>query len=183
MRVWKICVCVSLLLGLTWLLTSPNVVAQDNTQRNKQPAGKKNARVKAFMRKKLVAADQILEGLTNPDMKLVRKGATFMIHMNKEAMWASFRSPSYIQDSADFVRTAERLVKLAEASDLEGASHTYAQLTIQCVSCHRRVRNQDQRIAHSSTRTNSFTAAEKGMVVSAKSRFPLSTLSIRSQTE
>ena len=101
-----------------------------------------NAPVKAFMRKKLVAAEQILEGLTAPDPALIRKGATTMIHMSKEAMWVSHRSPSYAQDSADFVRTAERLVKLTNAGDVEGASHTYAQLTIQCVSCHRRVRSQ-----------------------------------------
>lgn len=101
-----------------------------------------NPKVQAFMRRKLVAADQILEGLTVPDMALVRKGATSMIHMNKGAMWATFKSPSYAQDSADFVRTAERLIKLTKADDIEAASYTYAQLTVQCVSCHRRVRSQ-----------------------------------------
>ena len=94
------------------------------------------------MRKKLVASEQILEGLTVPDAALVRKGATSMIHMSKAAMWTSHGSPSYAQDSADFVRTAERIIKLTNADDLEGASHTYAQLTIQCVNCHRRVRSQ-----------------------------------------
>lgn len=142
MKSWKLVVCGFLLFGLTWLGANPNIVAQGVSKPRKRPAAKKNTRVKTFMRKKLVAADQILEGLTSPDMKLVRKGATSMIHMNKEAMWASFKSPSYVQDSADFVRTAERLVKLAKANDLEGASHTYAHLTIQCVSCHRRIRNQ-----------------------------------------
>ena len=142
MKPWKLLACASLLLGLTWIVMNPNAVAQDRSKRAKKPVAKKNTKIKAFMRKKLVAADQILEGLTTPDMKLVQKGATSMIHMNKEAMWASFKSPSYAQDSADFVRTAERLIKQSKKEDLEGASHTYAQLTIQCVTCHRRVRNQ-----------------------------------------
>ena len=100
------------------------------------------SKMRSFMRKKLVASEQILEGLTVPDPALVRKGATSMIHMSKAAMWTSHGSPSYAQDSSDFVRTAERLIKLMNADDLEGASHTYAQLTIQCVNCHRRVRSQ-----------------------------------------
>lgn len=100
------------------------------------------SKVKSFMRKKLPASEQILEGLTVPDPTLVRKGATAMIHMSKAAMWTHHGSPSYAQDSADFVRTAERMIRLSNEGDLEGAVHTYAQLTIQCVSCHERVRSQ-----------------------------------------
>jgi len=145
MRFWKLCTVGSLLVCLTWIGgDTPDAAADDKSNQVRVAAANKDTKVNMFMRKKLVAADQILEGLTAPDMALVRKGATSMIHMNKEAMWgASFKSPSYAQDSADFVRTAERLVKLANANDLEGASHTYSQLTIQCVNCHRRVRNQD----------------------------------------
>lgn len=131
----------SLLLYLFWIGVIPNASAWAGGNEGEFIAQEKN-KAKTFMRKKLVAANKILEGLTNPDMNRVRNGARTMILMNKEAMWTSFKSPSYAQDSADFVRTAERLVKLAKANDLEGASHTYAQLTIQCVSCHRRVRNQ-----------------------------------------
>lgn len=103
---------------------------------------KANPRLKAFMRKKLVATEQIMEGLAMPDYKLIQKGATTMIHMSKEAMWETHGTAVYAQDSADFVRSAERLIKLSNAKDLEGASHTYAQLTIQCVGCHRRARNR-----------------------------------------
>ena len=94
------------------------VTAEDKPLRTLQvqePTG----RLKAFMRKKLVASEDILEGLTTPNYALVRKGATAMIHMSKEAMWESHGGPSYAQDSADFVRTAERLVKLSNAQDLE----------------------------------------------------------------
>lgn len=142
MRISKYLLCGGLLLGLVWLTSDPNVSAQERIGQSKQSVVQAKPKAKSFMRKKLVAGDQILEGLATADMNLVQKGATSMIHMNKEAMWASFKSPSYAQDSADFVRNAERLVKLAKANDLEGASHTYAQLTIQCVTCHRRVRTQ-----------------------------------------
>ena len=142
MTQWKLFACGSILLTLTWLVTNLDVFADEHPKLAERPVARKNAKVKTFMRKKLVAGDQILEGLTTPDMQLLEKGAISMIHMNKEAMWTSFKSPSYVQDSADFVRTAERLVKQSKANDLEGASLTYAQLTIQCVNCHRRVRNR-----------------------------------------
>lgn len=105
-------------------------------------AQKATPQLKAFMRKKLAASEQIMEGLTTPDYALIRKGATAMIHMSKEAMWETHGTAVYAQDSADFVRSAERLIKLSTAKDLEGASHTYAQLTIQCVDCHRRSRSE-----------------------------------------
>ena len=120
----------------------PQSVGREKTRSTLPPTTTKNATIKAFMRKKLVAADQILEGLTTADMSRVRKGADSMIQMNKEAMWATFKSPTYTQDSADFVRSAQRLDNLARKDDLEGASYTYAQLTIQCVRCHRRVQTQ-----------------------------------------
>lgn len=100
------------------------------------------SRAKSFMRKKLVASELVMEGLTTPDYSLIQRGATSMIHMSKEAMWDRHQTPSYAQDSADFVHLAERLVKQARAKDLEGASHTFGHLTVQCVSCHRRLRGQ-----------------------------------------
>ena len=131
-------VMVALLIGGT-LASRPIITAEAAV------AGR-DAKIKSFMRQKLKAADQILEGITTPNMPLIRKGATAMIHMSKEAMWVSFKSPSYTQDSADFVRTAERLIELTTKNDLEGASHTYAQLTIQCANCHRRLRDQGERV-------------------------------------
>lgn len=99
-------------------------------------------RLKQFMRKKLAASDQIMEGLTTPDFALLRKGATAMIHMSKEAVWETDAGLVYTQDTADFVRSAERIIRMANAKDLEGAALTYSQLTLQCVHCHRRVRRE-----------------------------------------
>ena len=99
-------------------------------------------KLKAFMRKKLVASGFLMEGLATSDFELIRKGADAMILMSKEAMWETNGAATYVQDSADFVRVAQRIIKLANAKDLEGASHTYAQLTIQCVTCHRRIRSR-----------------------------------------
>lgn len=101
-----------------------------------------DARLRAFMRKKLVAADHVMEGLATPNYELIRKGATELIHMSKAALWETHAGPAYSQDSADFVRSAERLIKQANEKDLEGASHTYAHLTIRCIDCHRRIRGQ-----------------------------------------
>ena len=164
MSLWKRCTTGSVFACILLIgADSPNVSAKEKAKgkpsRVRQTAAQKGPKIKAFMRKKLVAADQILEGLTNPDMTLVSKGATSMIHMNKEAMWTNFKSPAYTQDSADFVRTAERLVKLAKANDIEGASHTYAQLTIQCVRCHQRVRNRGIARSRTTSQTTNLLAA------------------------
>lgn len=65
-----------LLLGLIWFMRNPNAAAEVESKRATYSVANKNTTVKAFMRKKLIAGDQILEGLSTPDMKLVQKGAT-----------------------------------------------------------------------------------------------------------
>ena len=102
-------------------------LAEDNLPRHNNELVS-HANVKLFMRKKLIAANQVLKGLATPDSTLIHTGATTMIHMSKQAMWTSHRPPSYLHDSADFVRSAKRLIDLSKSKDYEGASHTYAQL-------------------------------------------------------
>lgn len=157
---------IALTLGVTSSVLPRLATAEHEEQPTAVVQAKRSGRIKAFMRKKLVAADQILEGITTPDYGMIQKGAGAMIQMTKEATWETRADPVYAQDSVDFVRSAERLVKLANQKDLEGATQTYAKLVVQCVDCHKHVRGSLPGKSGTAVRTQAWN--EVALSLSAK---------------
>lgn len=95
-----------------------------------------------FMRKKLEASRLIVEGLAREDFDLTKRGANTLVEMSQAALWKSRANPVYTQDTADFVRSAKRLVDRSQAKDVDGAAAAYTKIILQCVECHRHVRGK-----------------------------------------
>jgi hypothetical protein len=110
--------------------------AGKSTQRNPKA-------VKAFMRGKLDASQQILEGLVTEDFDLISKGADRLRVMSMRAEWNVLRGPVYEDQSASFRRSAELLGKMAKEKNIDGASLTYLHMTMQCINCHKFTRSAD----------------------------------------
>lgn len=96
--------------------------------------------VRAFMRGKLDAAEDVLEGLVTEDFKLIQQGADHMRVMGKRAEWNVLKTPDYIAHSAEFQRAAEQLGKSARDEKLDAAALAYLQLTMSCINCHKHAR-------------------------------------------
>ena len=96
--------------------------------------------VREFMRKKLVHSQKVLEGLTVNDLEMVAKNAQELSLLSQAATWQVLQTPDYLQQSADFRRTADALTEAARKGNLDGAALAYVELTMKCVSCHKYVR-------------------------------------------
>lgn len=96
--------------------------------------------VKEFMRKKLVHSQKVLEGLTVNDLEMVAKHSQELSLLSRAATWQVLQTPDYLQQSADFRRTADTLTDAAQKGNLDGAALAYVELTMKCVSCHKYVR-------------------------------------------
>lgn len=96
--------------------------------------------VRAFMRGKLDAAENVLEGLVTEDFKAIQEGADRMRVMGQRAEWNVIKTPEYIAYSAEFQRAADQLSKSAQERKLDAASLTYLQLTLTCINCHKHAR-------------------------------------------
>lgn len=90
-----------------------------------------------YMRQKLKASNQILEGLVTEDMGLVRKGATQLEKMSKEEQFMVLNDAIYRQYSLDFQRSVEQLQKDAEKLSVDAASLTWIGTTLKCIECHK----------------------------------------------
>ena len=100
---------------------------------------KDEARDAILMRAKLAAAQQTLEGIMYGDFELIERGARQLHDIDE---WRSAKQDAvYDHYSAEFRRLSEKLMRLANDKNAEGAFYTYQHLTSTCVTCHEYVRD------------------------------------------
>jgi uncharacterized protein (TIGR01244 family) len=94
----------------------------------------------AIMKKKLEHAQKLLEGIAIRDFELIEKHADSLVLVSKKAEFLAFKTPDYTMYSDDFRRNAERAARMAREKNVDGAALAYVQLTMNCVNCHKHVR-------------------------------------------
>ena len=105
-------------------------------------AVERTADLQKFMRKKLDASNRILEGLTTENSELVKSGADELATMSEAAQWRVSKDVMYRQFSDDFQRATQALGDSAKAADLDKALVRWMDVTMQCIDCHRFVRDK-----------------------------------------
>ncbi len=101
----------------------------------------KEATLKEFMRKKLSASNQILEGLVVDDLSLVVSGSEALLKMSAAEKWRTSNDMMYLQHSRDFRQSVETLRNKAKKESIDGAALAWVDVTMGCIQCHEWVRN------------------------------------------
>lgn len=109
---------------------------------DRQPAPARPNQVREFMRAKLNHSQRVLEGLTLQDFDLVAKHAQELSLLSEAAQWQVLQTPEYLHRSQEFRRVADRLTAAAREKNLDGATLSYVELTMECVQCHRYLRGK-----------------------------------------
>ncbi len=118
---------------------SGNTLAQDA---KKKAPPKKSVVMQTFMKVKLTQAQAMLEGLTVEDFDQIEKNAAAMFLLTKAEQWNASKDPQFLQHSREFERVTTQLSKYAKDKNLDDASLMYVQLTLNCIECHRFVRDK-----------------------------------------
>lgn len=100
-----------------------------------------NQELRDFMRKKLEASNDILEGLATDDTDLIEKGATKLSEMSATEHWRVSKDAMYKQFSDEFTRNADKLKEAAKEKNIDRAALRWMDTTMSCIECHRFVRN------------------------------------------
>ncbi len=95
-----------------------------------------------FMRAKLRHSKDIVEGLALENYQAIAKNAQDLALLSHESNWNVFQTLDYVQMSGDFRLSANRLRDAAKAKNLDGATLAYFEVTINCVRCHKLVRQK-----------------------------------------
>lgn len=92
------------------------------------------------MKKKLYHAQKELEGVAQGDFDRIADSVAKLIAVSKAAEWKVLKTPQRELYSNEFQRNAENLTQIARTRNLDGAALAYVELTLNCVKCHKYVR-------------------------------------------
>jgi len=118
---------------------APKKAQEGNPEKDEK--GDKDPALSKFMRQKLHASNQILEGLCTEDVTMIQEGAKVLTRMSQEERWRVSSDMMYRRYSNEFISAVDELDKDAEASDLNKASLAWVNVTMKCLKCHEWVRN------------------------------------------
>jgi len=94
-----------------------------------------------FMQKKLDYSREIVAGLATEDFERIGKAAQDLMMLSHEADWNVATTPQYLKASNDFRDTTSRLRDVSHDKNLDGATLAYFEVTLNCVRCHKQLRN------------------------------------------
>lgn len=92
------------------------------------------------MQQKLGHAQKVLEGISVADFGLIEKHANELSVLSNRVEWQVMKTPEYLQFSNDFRRNIDSLARAARDKNIDGAALAYVQMTMNCVNCHKHVR-------------------------------------------
>jgi len=93
-----------------------------------------------FMRAKLDASNQVLEGLVTNHFGQIAQGAKKLRQMSDAEEWRVSNDAMYRQHSAEFRRIVQSLEKSAREEKLDTAAVNWIEATMSCIECHKHVR-------------------------------------------
>lgn len=129
--------------SLLVILTGAFVAGLLTWGRSPAPAAEeKQGELATFMRKKLDASSQILEGLTVEDADLIRKGSQTILEMSKAELWNVLLDEDYREFNRDFRASMRKLDQAAADENFDNALLQWIDAMKGCVECHKYVRNQ-----------------------------------------
>ena len=125
-----------IVLALCALTTSLNA---DQPQNPKEDESKDPS---VWMRMKLEYSKNILEGVTKADFALIEQNAAKMRGLNRFERFVRGRWDGYAEQLQTFQQANDEIIKQARKDNVEGATLAFTQMTISCVTCHKKLREQ-----------------------------------------
>jgi hypothetical protein len=102
--------------------------------------GREDLPLRDYMRQKLAASNQVLEGLCTDDPQLVKDGAVKLNEMSSSERWRVSNDAMYRQFSGDFREITQQLIDAADEQNMDRAALKWMDATMSCIECHRFVR-------------------------------------------
>ncbi len=122
------------------------VVAADPPAANPAGQGQADAEneTSVWMVKKLEYSQAILQGLAMADFEAIKSNGVRLHLLNKVEGFVRRSNPRYKRHVRAFEEICDEIVDQADQENLAGVTLAFNQLTINCVNCHRSLRNEDK---------------------------------------
>lgn len=130
-------------------LTLSLASAEEKKQPAKKPAPKETQPAEEkpdaqnpsiWMKKKLDYSQNILAGLTEEDYDVIADNARAMKGLGKFEAFVRNRNAAYTRQLQAFEEINDEIIRQADNDNVEGVALAFTQLTINCVNCHKVLR-------------------------------------------
>jgi hypothetical protein len=129
-------------LAVAVLLLGGWMVAGDDDAGDRQPNDRQaDIELSEFMRRKLEASSQILEGLCTEDAALIRQGTVLLQELGAAEKWRVSTDPMYRQFSGDFQEIIQQMSQAADEENYDRVALKWMDATMCCIDCHRFTRS------------------------------------------
>ena len=85
---------------------------------------------------KLASSQKIVAGLVSKDFEQIHRGAAELNRICEATEWAAHGDPVYAHHRTELQRQSQKLARLAQEKNLDGAGFTYMHSLTTCISCH-----------------------------------------------
>lgn len=93
------------------------------------------------MAQKLKHSQDLIAALAVEDFDRIADNARSLRKVDLETLWKVSPNLNYVKYSAELAVIADEMVRCAKERDLNGATLAYVRMTINCVDCHKFVRD------------------------------------------
>ncbi len=90
-----------------------------------------------FMRTKLMYSQNVLEGITTGNFRLVEKAVAEIQSVTAGAQWVAIDNENYRRLTEDFQLAAERLMEAAKSENVDATALRFYDLSTRCIDCHK----------------------------------------------
>ncbi|MFT4555951.1 MAG: hypothetical protein ACI92S_001288 [Planctomycetaceae bacterium] len=112
----------------------------DRTKNATDEESKDKPALATFMRQKMEASHDIMEGLLMDDGKLINKAAKKLREMSDTEHWRVSNDIMYRNHSKDFRSSVDKLIVASKGNSIDRAALSWFDVTLSCIDCHRYVR-------------------------------------------
>ncbi|WP_166831771.1 hypothetical protein [Thalassoroseus pseudoceratinae] len=130
----------SFVLSKSFAEDEQNRKGQPIKSREQQESKASNNDLAKFMRGKLDASSQILDGLCTEDFRKIISGASKLQELSAAESWRVSTDVMYRQHSAELRGAVKDLLNAASKKNLDGAALAWTRTTLSCIECHKWVR-------------------------------------------
>jgi hypothetical protein len=134
----------SVLSGAVLILAFGGVRALRGDQGEPSPRDNAGEQMKVLgpaMALKLRHTHELITALAVEDFDRLADNALTLKRIGRDTLWKVSPNLNYVKYSSEFAAIADELARCAREHDLNGATLSYVRLTINCVDCHKYVRD------------------------------------------
>lgn len=110
-------------------------------QQRAVPKPSRDENLSALMLAKLASSQKVVAGLVSEDFAEIRRGADELSRICDATEWAGHSDAIYAHHRTELKRQSQKLLKLADDGNLDGAAYTYMHALTTCISCHQYCRD------------------------------------------